>query len=648
MQTYHVWELIEILLTAENKYDDPYNHVDVFVDLEGPSFSRRCYGFWDGGATFKVRILANAAGGWKWTSGSNQNDAGLNGQHGSFKAIDWSESELEANPTRRGMIRATENGHALEYADGTPFFLLGDTWWATPSWRFIWREESTPYPEGKEMGFKDMVQFRKNQGFNSVTIMACFPNWKLDGQPARWQLDDEKRTLVRAAWNDPDTGSALDMHNEGGLPFEYPGTIPGYPDAYPDVTKLNPEFFKILDKKIDYLNENGFTPFLEVLRRDAVQAWFIHYPWPDSYLRYVSYLFNRYQANSMVLSPIHYDYSQDGIHAKYFNDIMAEYLKRYGKPPFGTMISANAPSSTLSAFGDQSEAPWIDLHQIGNVREHEFHWSLTEIFHADPPKPALDGEPYYSTWGLNVGYYKLRGAPNSPEDDRCVRNGMYGTLLSGGLAGYIYGTSGIVRAEREDSYIVKMWDAIHFTSAEMISHFKKFVFSEGNRYQELIPNADIVSPNKTHELTSFEGWAFGALTKEKDLVLVYYEKGCPSCRIRSVKADGVYQATWFDPRTGQWLDAGQVVADCEARIAGVQMPQKPSDDDWALKLKLIRVNSREESISGVNPSTIFGTVGSASPETMTDILQEKMKELKNCRTYEDVKKIQDEIIEMSK
>ena len=29
------------------------------------------------------------------------------------------------------MIRATPNGHAFEYADGTPYFLLGDTWWAT-------------------------------------------------------------------------------------------------------------------------------------------------------------------------------------------------------------------------------------------------------------------------------------------------------------------------------------------------------------------------------------------------------------------------------------------------------------------------------------------------------------------------------------
>jgi len=35
----------------------------------------------------------------------------------------------QANVCRRGNIRTTANGHAFEYADATPCFLLGDTWW---------------------------------------------------------------------------------------------------------------------------------------------------------------------------------------------------------------------------------------------------------------------------------------------------------------------------------------------------------------------------------------------------------------------------------------------------------------------------------------------------------------------------------------
>jgi hypothetical protein len=35
-----------------------------------------------------------------------------------------------------------------------------------------------------------------------------------------------------------------------------------------------------------------------------------------------------------------------------------------------------------------------------------------------------------------------------------------------------------------------------------------FVFSIGKRYQELVPIADLVSPNKTHVIKGYEGWAY--------------------------------------------------------------------------------------------------------------------------------------------
>ncbi|GAI55316.1 unnamed protein product, partial [marine sediment metagenome] len=112
--------------------------VEVWVDLKGPGLDKRVYGFWDGEDVFRVRVLATSPGEWLWTSGSNQADDGLNGRTGGFRAKEWTESEKQANPNRRGFLRATANGHALEYADGTPCFLLGDTWWATPTFRHRW------------------------------------------------------------------------------------------------------------------------------------------------------------------------------------------------------------------------------------------------------------------------------------------------------------------------------------------------------------------------------------------------------------------------------------------------------------------------------------------------------------------------------
>ncbi|MHC4464123.1 MAG: DUF5060 domain-containing protein, partial [Planctomycetota bacterium] len=125
--TCHVWEKVEITLQAEQPYKNPYKEVKVWVDLKGPGFEKRCYGFWDGDNVFRVRVLATAAGTWRWHSGSNQSDSGLNSRRGEFTAIAWSQAEKEENPCRRGMIKPSANGHAFEYADGTPFFLLGDT-----------------------------------------------------------------------------------------------------------------------------------------------------------------------------------------------------------------------------------------------------------------------------------------------------------------------------------------------------------------------------------------------------------------------------------------------------------------------------------------------------------------------------------------
>ena len=160
-QPVHVWEKQEITLQAQNTYQNPYTEVDVWVDLSGPNFHKRVYGFWNGGKTFRARVLATAPGEWSWVSGANKQDAGLSGKKGRFVAIPWTEAEKAENICRRGFLRPTPNGHAFEHADGTPFFLLGDTWWSVPSYRFRWTEDDASHPMGPEATFKDMVRYRK-------------------------------------------------------------------------------------------------------------------------------------------------------------------------------------------------------------------------------------------------------------------------------------------------------------------------------------------------------------------------------------------------------------------------------------------------------------------------------------------------------
>ena len=184
-------------------------------------------------------------------------------------------------------------------------------------------------------------------------------------------------------------------------------------------------------------------------RRDTGQAWKRFHDWPISYARFVHYLFARYQANITMLSPIHYDSWRATIPGREYNEACNLVVERWGRPPFGTLLSANANPSTLANFGGPDECRWLDVHQTGNTREHHAYWWLTEIHRAQPPRPALNGEPYYAGLSRLGTPYPLRTTPNSETDEIYVRSGMYGSFLSGGLAGYIYGAEGIWQSDIE-------------------------------------------------------------------------------------------------------------------------------------------------------------------------------------------------------
>jgi hypothetical protein len=579
----HVWEKQELAFTSERSWANPYTDVVVWVDLVGPGFKKRIYGFWDGDRTFRVRLLALAPGEWKWQSGSNPPDSGLAGKRGGFTARAWNEEDKQKNPLRRGFLRATANHHAIELADGTPFFIVGDTWYSAATNRFRWYDDEIERPISPQAGFKDYLRYRKAEGYNAVAIIAVFPAWATDGQPVNIFLSDH--TCVRSAWTEYGTRSAKNMENEGGRPFLFPGKVPGYENLYPDVNRLNPAYFRYMDRKIDYLNQQGFIPFIEVARRDTGMCWKKFYSWPDSYARYIQYVWARYQANNCLFSPIHFDIDEDTIPASDYNDAVRMVMTKFGPPPYGTLLSANSNPSTLVNFGEDS---WVTLHQMGNEREHDWYWYLTEIFQSANPKPALNGEPYYAGYkdefGLGEGGYKYGADGGSDRDNQYVRSSMYGSFLSGGLAGHIYGAEGIWGADIEPASPVKMWDAFQWRSGAEMQYLRTFAFSIGKRFQDLVPNADLVSPNKTRVTLGYEGWAYCARTPDKNVFLAYFEKGCPQSRVRSARTSSVYRAQWFDPRNGTWRNAG--AGTVQSNSTGIiELPQFPADLDWGLRLE---------------------------------------------------------------
>jgi hypothetical protein len=70
-QTAHTWEVQEIVLHAAKPHPNAYKDVDAWVELKGPNFSKRVYGFWDGGNIWRVRVVATGPGKGRGTSDSS-------------------------------------------------------------------------------------------------------------------------------------------------------------------------------------------------------------------------------------------------------------------------------------------------------------------------------------------------------------------------------------------------------------------------------------------------------------------------------------------------------------------------------------------------------------------------------------------------
>jgi hypothetical protein len=191
-QTVGQWEVFEMSMTARAAFANPYveglpasgrpllqvTFSGVSGEAQGLRYS--IGGFWDGGQTWKVRFAPPASGEWSYSSASS--DAGLNGVKGKLRVTGWAPADLEANPARHGFVRVARDGprpgRHFEYADGTPFLWVGDTWWA-------WSKKGILFST-----FKKLADDRAAKGFSVGQMYFSGQGWLLD--PAREVPDLEQ------------------------------------------------------------------------------------------------------------------------------------------------------------------------------------------------------------------------------------------------------------------------------------------------------------------------------------------------------------------------------------------------------------------------------------------------------------------------
>ncbi len=597
----HVWEAQEVTLQSARDYANPYTDVVCWIDLEGPGFSKRVYGFWDGDRTFKVRFVATAAGDWRWKAASNHpDDTGLNGGAGTLRAVDWTEAEKQANPNRRGFLRATPDGHALQHADGAPFFLVGDTWLAASTWRLPFRgaHAAAGYEPAAGISFEDAVAWRKRQGYNSISLIAAFPNWAADHRGATHKNADG--VFLRNAWekfgtwapgaaittDDGATTTAKDMHDEQG---HRPFAVFADREGLADFDRLNPAYFRSLDRKMRHLADEGFAPFLEPIRRDHGPSWKAYFDFNTSYARFVQYLIARYGAYNVIISGIHLDWipKDYSLTEQEWNAALVHHLKTYGPPPFGQPVTALIDSSTYQRFGHGEACPWLTMHTVGNnPRNHAIYASIEELYHLAPAYPAANLEPYYTGW--NHAINRPGGetpAAGSDRDCYFARAQMYGSVLSGALAGHVHGTAAydITSTGEPEGWRPFIWEALRYGSGAQMRHLRDFVLSEGVRYRELAPVPSALVPRVADGSLAdgLDGWSFLLRNPAADFALVYFETKAVPAKISGFAPGAAYRWAWFDPRTGRWLAAVTLAADSTGILAS---PAFPSAEDWAAKI----------------------------------------------------------------
>lgn len=599
-QEFRTWEMIEITLEASNTYQNQYTDVTCWVDLEGPDFSKRIYGFWDGGSTFKVRIVLNTEGRWFWKSGSDpSDDEGLNGQSGEYVAKGWSEDEKSENPNRRGFVGASPNGHALQYADGTPYFMTGDTWLAGTTWRLPFRNAAPPegYVPGPGIGFEDAVTYRKNQGFNSVSMIASFPNWDSDTHPATYP--DPSGTYVRNAWEkfdyftDGGDLTSKDMRDEyGHRPFEMSEENPGIADF----DQINPSYFRSLDKKMHYLSEVGFVPLLETVRRDNCPTWKAYSDFNESYARYVQYLISRYGAYNMIFSGIHLDWIPElySLTAEEFNKALSYHLEKYGPLPFGQIHTTLINNSTYTQFGHADDCPWLTMHSVGNKpRDHRVADSLEILFRLNPPYPAINFEPYYTGWNHEINRPGGERPPaNSERDNYFSRAMMYGSVLSGGLSGHVHGTAAydITTTGEPEGMRPHIWNALQYESGFYMQKLKAFIMSEEGDYQNLELASHQIHPRKAPDApeNGLDGWSYMMKTPDSSLAMLYFEIGSALPTLSGFIPGRHYLLEWYNPVLGSWSNAISLDSDKSGYLTLESFPGQSDSSlrDHAAKIKI--------------------------------------------------------------
>jgi len=509
-------KVFEVALEGSRDYDNPFWDVTTqvnFISMSGREESVDA--FWDSGRTWRVRFCPDEEGEWRWRSKcSDSANAGLHGQQGSFRCVRYEGD----NPFyRRGTPKLSDDRCHFVYADGTPFFWLSDT-----AWNGVLR--------AKEDNWNQYLQTRRGQGFTAIQF-------------------------VNTQWR----GHTKDSHGETA----FVGT---------EHTQLNPQFFQRLDPKVKAINEHGLIAAPVILwalgERDPGQSLS-----EEDAIRVARYIVARWGAYQVI-----WFLGGDGN----YGGERAERWKKVGRAVFGDQhprLVTMHPCGRHWVADEFRHEGWFDF--IGYQSGHgdsldHLRWLVmgppaTE-WRKEPPRPIVNLEPNYE---IHPSYHSKKKFT-----DFEVRRASYWSLLVAPPAGVSFGHNSIwvwsKKPEPPEGHkrigTVPPWhEGLDTPGIRSMSVLRRFF--ESITWWRLRPAPELLvqQPGKEEELHRFVA---AAKTDDGDLAVAYLPEGCAIVlQTESLKLPAA--ARWFNPRTGEWTNAGKVTETTQNFTA-------PDDNDWVL------------------------------------------------------------------
>ena len=467
---------------------NPYTEVDMHAVFTGPSGqSLKVYSYWDGGDAWRIRFAPTAAGRWTYRTVAS-GDSRLNGITGEMSATDTG--------LKGFLTRDPANKFAFKRSRGENVFLMGDTCWNCMS------------NVGGKLNYSTYTQFINERSFQKFNFLRSY--------------------IV--SFQTPLDGTDTALTNEGGRSFD-----PWDPD------KINPAFFREVDRRVEYANSKQITPHL-LFGSDGTNLTQF-FGWGNGKMdRYVRYAVARYGAYDVAWEGRAEFEEQETTTpgAENLANQIGNWVKLYD--PYNHIRSMH----TLETNNELASQPWLDwiMHQSRD-------WNLIKTDRG-LGKPVMNEEFYYENSGAGSTH-------DHHTDAETVRRGAWKVMVSG-ATGLAYGNTGTYNSRSKPFVGISYANS---PGAAYMTHL--FNFWNGLGFSNLSPASIIIS-----------GQAL-AISDPGNEYVVYAENG-GSFTINLFATSGQFLVEWYNPRNGERISQSAISGGGNRNFAS------PGTGDWALHL----------------------------------------------------------------